>query len=301
LGVAHPGRFLPDGSLARGTARNLGARPVTFDGARPAREMAKRLDIKVFVENDAVAQMRLGLALLLEDPPIRPQLLGETVIYLGPGTGLGGGVARIDPEGAVTTLTDGHLFDIRVSGFGGELLTAEELFSGPAVARLVAQANARLSTPITPAKGGQLSDLLASGKGRPEQLTQARRIADQAGDIFAAIIALVRRGEIVKVRLESSRKEIRRHVDEPERAWPKADKAAVRGVRRVIFGGWMGCDRPFGGLVRQRALEKLRAGGEADVEIFQIPMLSDDAGMLGASHAIPDGEIRKALEAAAAG
>ena len=75
IGVAHPGRFLPDGTLARGTTPNLGETPGAFDGIAPARELSRRLAADVVAENDAIAQMRFGLHALLHDAVARAHLI----------------------------------------------------------------------------------------------------------------------------------------------------------------------------------------------------------------------------------
>lgn len=288
VGVAHPGRFLSDGRLARGTTPNLGGRPGEFDGVCPAEELHRRVAVPVFAENDAVAQMRFGLEVLLRDPTARPALLGRTVIYLGPGTGMGGGVARVGRKGAVRAITDGHLFDLQVPGYADGALTAEELFTGPAMARHVREANRGLSVPIEPATAEQVSRLLASDEASPEHRLAAQRIADRHGELLARLIQTIHAGRIVKVRVEPlSDGTVARYVDEPDRAWSAADQAAVRGVRRVILGGLVGTDRVLGGRLRARALELLRHQGLGDLEIFQIPLRSADAGILGAIQAIP--------------
>ena len=282
VAVAHPGRFLPDGRLARGTTPNLGTSPGQFDGLSPARELERRLGCPVKAENDAVAQMRFGLDALLREPSIRPQLLGETVVYLGPGTGMGGGVARVDAQGAVTPVTDGHLFDLQVPGIGDGTLTAEELFTGPAIAGRVAEENTRLSQPISPPRGGRLDEILAEPDAPSEHRAAAERIAEEFGGILAGLIRAVHAGTIVKVRVERLPDgRVLRHVNEPDRAWNRADQDAVRGARRFLFGGFIGFSAQLGARIRRHALERLRAEGTRDVEIFQIPLDSADAGLLG--------------------
>ncbi len=287
VAVAHPGRFLPDGSVARGTTPNLGTAPGQFDGSRPAQELARRLSSRVHAENDAVAQMRFGLDLLLRDPATRPHLLGETVVYLGPGTGMGGGVARVSSEGVVTTVTDGHFFDLLIPGNDEDPLTAEELFTGPAIARDIAARNARLSHPITPATAEQL-DRLLSAVGSPEPPIEAQRIADAFGEIFARLIATVHAGAIRKVRVDiSPAGRMGRYVDEPDRAWSDEDRAAVRGVRRVLFGGSVGCSAGLGGRIRERAVAVLRQQGLGEIMVFPVPAVSADAGLLGVVLGLP--------------
>lgn len=288
VAVAHPGRFLPDGRLARGTTPNLGRQPNEFDGAAPARELEHRLGLPVVAENDAVAQMRFGLRELLRDPAAGPRLLGETIVYLGPGTGMGGGVARVGADGTVTPVTDGHLFDLHLPGYGEDLLTAEELFTGPAIARAVQAANQTLTPPIDPPRGGTLDEILGNPAAPAAHWQAARRLADYYGGMLAALIETVRAGCIVKVRLEPRPDgTMARFADEPDRAWSPADRDIVRGVRRIVFGGFLGCSRHLGSRVRAKALDTLAARGAGDVEIFQVPSESGDAGLLGIARAVP--------------
>ncbi len=299
VAVAHPGRFLPNGTLARSTTPNLGTSPDQFDGLHPVHELERRLGAHVVAENDAIAQMRFGLDLLLRNSQIRPLLVDHTVVYLGPGTGMGGGVAQVSRDGAVTPVTDGHFFDMQVSGYEDGTLTTEELLTGPAIARRVVEANANLTPPFHPARGGRLDGLLLDPGAPSPQRAVAQHIADLEGDILACIIETIVRGRIVKVRLEvAANGQMRRHVNESDRAWSAEDQALVRGVRRFLFGGFVGCSRGLGARVRQRALEVLRARGLSDVKIFQIPATSGDAGVLGIVRAISREQIRSAIHTA---
>ncbi len=294
IAVAQPGRFLAGGTLARGTAPNLGTSPNQFDGLNPGHELQRRLGGSVVAENDAVAQMRFGLHALLHDAEARPALLGQTVVYLGPGTGMGGGVARVSTAGAVSIHTDGQLFNLQVPGIGDGTRIAEELFNGPAIARLVVDANHRLTVPIAPATAEQVGQLLDDREALPEHQTVARRIADGQGDVLAALIVTIHTGRIVKVRPEADRRgRLIRHVDEPDQAWPEADKALVRGAARFVLGGSVGINRVLGGHIRARALEQLHQRGLDEICIFQSPVASADAGLLGVLHAIPAAALQK--------
>ena len=288
VAVAHPGRFLSDGVLARGTTPNLGRAPGEFDGWCPARELGHRLSGTVIAENDAVAQMRFGVDALLGDSAIRPHLLGETLVYLGPGTGMGGGVARVSSRGEVTIVTDGHFFDMQLPGYGGGTLRAEEVFTGPAIARDIERRNTRLSSPIEPATAGEIDRLLMSSEGSAEHRAEAGRIADAHGEILACLMTAIHAGQITKVRLETARDgHVVRHLDEPDRAWSANDRALVRGASRFILGGSVGCSAGLGGRLRRRALEVLRQRGLDKITIFQIPVVSADAGLLGAVQGLP--------------
>ena len=329
VAVAHPGRFLPDGRLARGTTPNLGSAPGQFDGLSPSAELERRLSNnsseanaakgsglgaqgtcpeprapspepknqvkwRVFAENDAIAQMRFGLDALLRDEVARPPLLGQTVVYLGPGTGMGGGVARVDAEGAVAIVTDGHLFDLQLPGYGDGTLTAEELFTGPAIARYIREANEHSSSPIEPARAGEVDSLLRSPATPPEQRAFAERIVDVHGEILALLIETIHAGRMTKVRLEPTPDgRLLRHVDEPDRAWSAADCALIRGCARFILGGFVGTSRGFGARMRERALALLRQRGLREVAIFQIPVESADAGLLGVVRALSSHDIER--------
>ncbi len=237
----------------------------------------------MWAENDAIAQMRHGLALLLADAAARPRLLGQTVVYLGPGTGMGGGVAQVSRTKQVTVVTDGHFFDLQLPGVGDGTLTAEEVFTGSAIARLVRDANASLAQPIEPARAGQLDEILKAPRQAPAgHLTVAERIAAATGEVLAELVATIHAGRIVKVRLEPAPDgSVARYVDEPDRAWPEADRRLVRGASRLILGGFVGSSLGFGKAVRARALEALRQRGLEAIELFQIPVGSGDAGLLG--------------------
>ena len=295
VSVAHPGRFLPDGRLARSTTPNLGVRPNEFDSIHPAEELRRRVGGIVHAENDAMAQMRFGLDCLLRDSAVRTRLLGETVVYLGPGTGMGGGVAQVDQNGRVRVVTDGHLFDLEVHGYGNGTLTAEELFTGPAITKVVAQANRSLRVPIEPPRAGSLSLLMEDPKASQEHLAAAQRVVQQEAEILSALVETIRSGVIVKARLEArSDGTVARHRDEPDRAWPLEDQQLVRGARRFILGGFVGTNPVFGTAVRHGALDLLRSRGQEEVELIQIPVDSADAGIWGIVQAITPEMIERA-------
>ncbi len=155
VGYGTPGRLV-NGIIAPGSAANLGNTQHEFDGANPKAELEKRLGIKVFTGNDAVAQMGYGIKKILENPDIRHLFLGQKVCYIGPGTGLGGGFARIADDGSVEFMTDGHIYDIVIPGYSKVVKTqfrvrndiiehefpyerahAEDLLSGRAVGEMM--------------------------------------------------------------------------------------------------------------------------------------------------------------------
>ncbi len=123
IGLGMPGRYVldPQGGrvVAPGTAPNLGRTAHDFDGLDPAHELSRRLpECSFSIHNDAVAQMRYALELLLRNEKTTEGLRGQRICYLGPGTGLGGGFAKIRSDGPVDIRTDGHVFDIVVEPSG---------------------------------------------------------------------------------------------------------------------------------------------------------------------------------------
>lgn len=161
-----PGRLV-DGVIQTGSAQNLGEKSLgdyaskhEFDGVNPAEELRKKLlergvEMKVFAGNDALAQMGAALNILLQDESIGIKIKGKVVGYVGPGTGLGGGFAKVDERGDIEFITDGHIYDLMIPGFeekseftfridGGKVtaalpekkLKAEDLLSGRAVRQI---------------------------------------------------------------------------------------------------------------------------------------------------------------------
>ncbi|MBI3009480.1 MAG: ROK family protein [Candidatus Omnitrophica bacterium] len=287
--IAHPGRFLADGTLASGTTPNLGQAFGEFDGLSPADELKQRLGCRVFVENDAVSQMRFGLDILLRDPAVRPSLLGQTIVYLGIGTGLGAGVSQVQANGKITVVTDGHLFDMCVPGYGQGDKIAEELLTGPAIAGRIKEANLSLSAPINPPTPERISTLITDATALPQHQQVAHQIAEMEGDILAAIIEAIHAGEIKKVRLEPQPGgPFLRHLDEPDRAWSFTDRLIVKGASRFILGGSVGSNSILGAAIQKQALLGLRQRGLEKIKIFQIPANSADAGLLGVVHAVSE-------------
>jgi hypothetical protein len=200
---------------------------------------------------------------------------------------MGGGVALISAQGDVTPVTDGHFFDLEVPGYGDDRLTAEELFTGPAIARLVREANRRLENPIEPAVPEQLSRILSDPKAPAQHRQAAQRLVEQTGEILAALIETIHAGRITKIRVEASADgPIMRHVDEPDRRWSAQDCDLVRGATRYILGGSVGADPALGGALCWRALEVLRRRALPEIRIMQSPVASADAGLLGAVLAV---------------
>lgn len=125
IGMAVPGKLLgPRYDVAPGTGVQLG----DLEGL-------SLLDVflpvvpsgfSLFLINDALAQFAGGVVQLGLD-----RFKNKKVVYLGPGTGLGGGVAWVSPTGTIAFHTDGHFFDLIVPDEkSGGLVMAEDVLSG---------------------------------------------------------------------------------------------------------------------------------------------------------------------------
>jgi len=103
IGIGSPGRFIEkDGQIvmAPGSAANLGNPRTAFDNVSGSKIMVEALravdmPMQVFMNNDAIAQMSLALSDFLKEEETARELRAKKVAYEGPGTGLGGGFARM--------------------------------------------------------------------------------------------------------------------------------------------------------------------------------------------------------------
>ncbi len=296
IGVGMPGRYIPSTGggrvIATGTAPNLGVNPNDFDGVNPERELSRRLPGFSFcVHNDAVAQMRFVLDLLLRQESTSSVIKGRRVCYLGPGTGLGGGFAEVGPTGPVEIRTDGHVFDIVIEPGGvtvpfvvqGMTIavsrggTAEELVSGKAINALMTEIDQKLVQNGQPPlfsplglPGGLLLDRCLMGEVGDEHAREmALQIARFEGRMLGRVMEKIYRGAIEKTD--------RRAV------WPEDDVRFVRGISTFVLGGsvprgWVG------DVLRESALAELaeRVPG-TPFSLLSPPAESGNAGALGAA------------------
>jgi len=295
--VGTPGRLV-GGVIQPGSAQNLGAGKHEFDGVKPAEELERRLKVKAYVGNDAVAQMGAALNILLGTPETAAKIKARTVAYIGPGTGLGGGFARVDGKGNIGFMTDGHIYDLLVPGYetknefrfhvdGRELtarlpeetLKAEDLLSGRAVRQIAcALDRAAVKAGLEPVF---LPNLPGMEKALPEEwehLLDHNNSKPPVGDMAKYIAVNI---------LESDSKNARRARRAAEQIagfeglmlgrvvealhlgriskfssqaqWPAADKEAVKGVKDFILGGSMLTRGVMGGIALERAASYLKS------------------------------------------
>ena len=116
--ISQPGLFQKDQSIAANTAVNLFTPPDCHQDIYPEKLFQRALhenNINIqrsFFCNDAIA----GFSFVLHQLP--PKLLkgysNKCIIYLCPGTGLGGGIAFINPDKSFKIVTDGHISQLLI-------------------------------------------------------------------------------------------------------------------------------------------------------------------------------------------
>ncbi len=125
IGVAFASAFVnPRGGITYDGTDNPIAVGSGFDlapnmpGAFPSKELAGRLPgYDVFVVNDGVAQFRYVVDAALRMSEMRKALLGEQVVLVAPGTGLGAGFGRVEQDGNVIFFPVTHISDLVVTDF----------------------------------------------------------------------------------------------------------------------------------------------------------------------------------------
>ncbi|MBM3309019.1 MAG: ROK family protein [Candidatus Altiarchaeales archaeon] len=295
--VGSPGRFV-DGVIQPGSAGNLGTTKHEFDGINPAVELGNRLPAKVFVGNDAVAQMGAALGILLASPETAAKVKGKKLAYIGPGTGLGGGFARVDSEGNITFMTDGHIYDILIPGYEHknefnfivdgkkikarlpvEALKAEDLLSGRAV-RQIACALDRAALkdglkpvflPILPGfesfSPREYDRLLDHSNNKEpvgdlaKHINQRALVSDTPEALRARPIAeqiVIFQGLMLGKMIELIHQGRIAKFDEKTARWPVEDKEDVKGTTDFIIGGSVLNSGRMGKMALARAREYLK-------------------------------------------
>lgn len=205
--IGCPGHII-NGAIAAGSAQNLGTFPGEFDGFDLRQALEPLIQRPVHVFNDATAQMAGGYALMQNTLPAVSR-----IGYIGPGTGLGGGFAKIEGP-RILPITDGHIFDIYLPRAPGDPLfpgedMAENLLSGRAFfARTGHKAHdaAKVPDPFRP-------------------------LMKEWGQIMATLIKTLYEGRPQKP---------------TGHAWSADDIAFVSTLRHYLVGGGLGSSHPFG-------------------------------------------------------
>lgn len=233
------------GTIAPGSAQNLGTFPGEFDDFNLLQALQSSIPVHIF--NDATAQMAGGYALL------RDTLPGVCSIgYIGPGTGLGGGFARIDDAG-IHPVTDGHVFDIFLSRLGRERKISKFNIPEYAIAEDLLSGRAFLA---------QTGHLASDANKTTEQY---HPLMLEWGHTLALLIRTLRHGTLTK------------KPSSPP--WSADDIAFVKTVSHYLIGGGLGTSHPFGDWMLRSARDLL-AIWQIPVTLLPIPD-TRMAGLLG--------------------
>ena len=332
LAVGTPGRIEAgaDGRrvIAPRSATNLEAFPGEMDGQDLAAELANGLALhpsRVFWENDAVVQGLYLIDDLLRDPEERDRLIGQTVVCINPGTGLGGCIAEVGDD-FIQTFTDGHISELLIhpvehsaslGAIGTRALSSAdgthidlEIHGGSSILRerMISpdkkQAENFISGPGMERIASLLDDLCArcgppipcfANDGRA---SDGRMLSDliSSGSESTAVWAARFVGDLggyALARLMTVLHEGTSVKSDPFPDWSPAEIDRLRGVTRFVLGG--GISRtPLG----QRMIEfaRNRLADWPELEIFERNQAAD-AGALGAFSLIPP-QVRRTLEGA---
>ena len=211
VAIATPGKLIGPsrGIIAPKTAQNMEKFPGEFDGLNLKKRLRSFMDgtREPFLINDALAQLAGGI---LDFKISVPTVVG----YLGPGTGLGGGCAQIQPNSRLKFLTDGHFFDVMLPRDSkdtwsppGATVMSEDVISG------------RRFYEIT---GVSVLDCTQS----PDLMTQHAPVIAVFGRYLGQLIATIQSGSFNK--------------KYPDTQWSTYDLATVAEINTWIIGGSLG-------------------------------------------------------------
>ena len=246
--IACPGRII-DGVISPGSCNNMSIVQGELDGLDLISFLAPLFakNTRLTVMNDAEAQMAGGVIECLQDESLSGYVLDQTVGYIGPGTGLGGGFCEVDSKGRLQFITDGHLYDVRMTDSQGSEQKAEDLISG------------RAFKTITGYSAKQMSD------SRDLFLHHIDDIS-RMGAYIVSLIQLILEGHIFKSLSQND--------------WPLTDIDKVKGCRTFLLGGSLGTKGYFGEALQTAIQICLDESDLEDVHVVPLPD-SDEAPFIG--------------------
>ena len=219
--VALPGNFSPGSDIVikKGSAKQLIKKNEDFEDLNITGWMNQQLpkDYSVYGVNDAWAQA-IGT---IHHHWCR-ELQDCVVLYIGPGTGLGGAIIRVGKTPHdVTMIGDGHIYDIVVQTENGNKM-AEDILSGRAILETT---------------GKVAKELSASKKWYEKNL----QIIQNCGDCIQSIVTDIQNKTVVKV--------------DPLMDWESEVKEAASKVGCIILGGSIGTKGAIGRYLFNRCNE----------------------------------------------
>lgn len=218
--IAIPGKLIGKNNaiIAPHTAQQLGAFPGEMDNFDVQHWIETLLSqcapsaskYKITIENDAIFQMKWRLA----DYGLE-KLSGKTILYIGPGTGLGGGLCHVS-NCKVTVYGDGHIYDIMLKNpLTGQYVIAEDLISGRA---------------IETQTGHSAKDIAES----PQLWQKFERELFAMRDSFIDLVKKLQSGQFEKRNKKEN--------------WPADICQHAMSIDALIVGGSLGVNKPFSDL-----------------------------------------------------
>ncbi|MCP4049815.1 MAG: hypothetical protein GY730_03820 [bacterium] len=188
-----------------------------------------------------------GIYFLLKNRKNLKLLLNQKVCYIGPGTGLGGGFAKINSTGTPLFNTDGHISDIIIIDNKKNIHKAEEVLCGTALYN---------RTGHHPVEINRSQKLLNSFR------TEIKLM----GSYLAILIKSIFLGNINKYNAADN--------------WPDKDINFARGITTFLIGGSFGTKGKISEIIYAEAKKELSQQGLGHLHILKIPE-ADKAALLG--------------------
>ena len=206
VGVALPGNFEMGGRvmLKKGSAEQLIQKNETFYDLDITEWLTQDFpdDFSIFAVNDGIAQAVGGVYSTWCD-----DYANQVMLYMGPGTGLGGAIVEIgDDREDVRLVTDGHIFDVMVSIQGQECM-AEDVLSGRGIFN----------------RTGKVAKILNE---RDDYWNQHQAAIDDCVECAVQIV--------MNIKQKTIRKKFK------ENDWPQADIEFASTIEYVLLGGSIG-------------------------------------------------------------
>ena len=222
--IGIPGNFASGGEiiLKNGSGSQIIKKNEIFDDWNLTKWITSEIDpnYDLFFINDAVSQAIGGIHQIWSD-----QLKNKRVLYIGPGTGLGGAIIDVGNNCYdLTQHTDGHIYDIMIPGDDGDEKMAEDLISGRAVYEKCDET----------AKNISQSDVLWR-KHEP--------VINKMGDDLVKLIQTIRSGQFQKKIKENN--------------WEKEEMTIATGIDVILMGGSIGTIDPIGGRLKRILIKNL--------------------------------------------
>ena len=224
--VSLPGNFEPGNNIffKEGSGLQLLKRGEGYPSKSISKWLFSKLDrdYSLFAINDAMAQA-LG-ALLSNQDMIKQQ---STILYIGPGTGLGGAIIQVGKSVKHTSfITDGHIYDFLIN-INGNHVMAEDILSGR----------------------GVFDHLNIDAKALNDQLRGQPLYHDYVtlmGDVCVDIVMAIKEGRVIK----------------KYNTWLAHECDEIKTMNTVILGGSLGTQ----GIIGQSLRLRLEAIGVTVIE-----------------------------------